>query len=355
MNTATAIVGSQERIEAVYRKLEGIDPDDLRDALLAITEGAPTLRHTRDLPYAGPELEVGEDGVTTLEELPDFERIVGINNQLPVHFLEEGVIAQRAVARVQLRESFSGLPAGSGWGTGSLVSNSLLLTNNHVIPDVAFAKKVRAEFNYQFDHLGTARPSDAYELDPDGFFRTNAALDYTVVRVRSKGGLVVSDGFDPVRPRLPLDDASVGPIDRIVRDDLVPHRFDRDDIIFPLRHTPGSKWGHLRLPASGVTYAVGQFLNVVGHPSGRRKEVALQENTITSILTNAVRYTADTEPGSSGSPVFTNGWDLVALHHAGGDQAPSGAWLNNEGMRIDRIVADLRANVPAAIQTELGI
>ena len=44
----------------------------------------------------------------------------------------------------------------------------------------------------------------------------------------------------------------------------------------------------------------------------------------------------------------------MALHHAGGDQV-NGVWLNNEGMRIDRIVADLRANVPAAIRTELGI
>jgi len=321
MNIATAIVGANPRTEAVYRQLEGIDPDDLRDALLAITEGAPCHQHTRDLPDAGLELAPGDPGVVGVAELPDFERVVGINNQLPVAFLEEGVIVQKAVARVQLRESVSGLPAGSGWGTGSLVSDSLLLTNNHVIPDAAFAKKVQAEFNYQFDHLGAAKASDAYQFDPDGFFRTNAALDYTLIRVRSRDRV---DG-------------------------------DRGDLVVPLRRTPGSVFGHLRLPGSGVTYATGQFLNVIGHPSGRRKEVAVQENTVTGVFTDVVRYTADTEPGSSGSPVFTNGWDLVALHHAGGDQAPSGAWLNNEGMRIDRIVADLQANLPANIRTELGI
>lgn len=363
MNTATAIIGSPDtdsrrRIEAVYEKLEGIDPDDLRDALLAITEGAPIHQFTRDLPDAGTELLPGEDGAVTVEELPDFERIVGINNQLPVAFLQEGVIVQKAVARVQLRESVAGLPAGSGWGSGSLISNSLLLTNNHVIPDVAFAKKVRAEFNYQLDHLGSAQPSDAYELDPDAFFRTNAALDYTVVRVRSKSTLVVSDQIDlgrVIKPRAPMDeDTRSG--DRIDVSDRISDRLiDRGDIVFPFRRSPGSVWGHLRLPASGVSYAVGQFLNVIGHPSGRRKEVALQENTVTGIFPNVVRYTADTEPGSSGSPVFTNGWDLVALHHAGGDQAANGTWLNNEGMRIDRIVADLQANVPASIRTELGI
>jgi len=347
MNTPTAIIGAQpDRLEAVYERLEGIDPDDLRDALLAITEGAPTHKYTRDLPDAGAELAPGDPGVITTGELPDFERIVGANNQLPVAFLEEGVLVQKAVARVQLRESVSGLPAGSGWGTGSLISPSLLLTNNHVIPDVAFAKKVRAEFNYQFDHLGTPLPSDAYEFDPDSFFRTNATLDYSVVRVRSKSTLVIG----PIANRtvngteVPED----GLTDRLRLPDL-------PDRVFPFRRPPGAIWGHLRLPASGVSYANGQFLNVVGHPSGRRKEVALQENTITGVFTNVVRYTADTEPGSSGSPVFTNGWDLVALHHAGGDQAPNGAWLNNEGMRIDRIVADLQANAPAAIRTELGI
>ena len=312
ISTAPSANGFQrDRLDRVYDLLAQIDPDDLRQALLAITEGAPLQRSTHDVDDPGPELPVGEGGAIELGDLSLDERVVGINNQLPVHFLEEGVVVQKAVARVKLKVANSGLPAGSGWGTGSLVSPSLLLTNNHVIPDRAFANKVAAEFNYQFDFGGADLPSDMFDLDPTSFFRTNASLDYTVVRVRSKQ--------------------------------------------VPLLRTPGSTWGHLRLPASTLSYANGQFLNVIGHPSGRRKEVALQENTITGVFTTVIRYTTDTEPGSSGSPVFTNGWDLVALHHAGGDQAPSGAWLNNEGMRIDRIVADLRATAPAAIRTELGI
>jgi V8-like Glu-specific endopeptidase len=31
-----------------------------------------------------------------------------------------------------------------------------------------------------------------------------------------------------------------------------------------------------------------------------------------------VQYTTDTLPGSSGSPVFNDNWEVVALHHAGG-------------------------------------
>lgn len=117
----------------------------------------------------------------------------------------------------------------------------------------------------------------------------------------------------------------------------------------------GDKWGWFRLPSGAVTYAAGQFMNAIGRPSARPKEVALQENKVTTVFTNAIRYTTDTEPGSSGSPVLTNGWDPVALHHAGGTQDPKGAWLDNEGIRLDSIVTHLRANATAAVLAELGL
>ena len=68
-----------------------------------------------------------------------------------------------------------------------------------------------------------------------------------------------------------------------------------------------------------------------------------------------IRYTADTEPGSSGSPVFNNTWKLIALHHSAGDQDPTtGQWVDNEGVRIDRIIEHIKAMVPAVVQ-ELGL
>jgi endonuclease G len=98
---------------------------------------------------------------------------------------------------------------------------------------------------------------------------------------------------------------------------------------------------------------------VIQHPQARSKEVALHDNEITTIFASAIRYRTDTEPGSSGSPVFDNEWELIALHHAGGD-FQNGQWLNNEGMRIDMIIDDLQNHyrgTPAgqAILNELGI
>ena len=122
----------------------------------------------------------------------------------------------------------------------------------------------------------------------------------------------------------------------------------------PSSATAGVEFGHLKL-TSGFFYAEGQTANIVQHPDGRPKEVALQENEIRSIHASVVRYTTDTEPGSSGSPVFNNSWQLIALHHSAGDQTPTGEWVNNEGVRIDKIIDHIKANVPLAVAAELGI
>jgi endonuclease G len=46
---------------------------------------------------------------------------------------------------------------------------------------------------------------------------------------------------------------------------------------------------------------------------GRHKEVVLRENRLVGRFANALHYVADTEPGSSGSPVFNSEWRPIAL------------------------------------------
>ncbi len=121
---------------------------------------------------------------------------------------------------------------------------------------------------------------------------------------------------------------------------------------------PGQKWGFIQLNPDPV-YLEEQHLNIIQHPSGRRKQIALQNNQSTDLYQNFIRYTTDTEPGSSGSSVFDNIWQIVALHHAGGEQDVDGRWINNQGVRIDSIVENLRDKFEgtnnSSLLDELGI
>jgi endonuclease G len=303
------------------------------------TAGVPIQRHYSDFPDPGNAVTAGvETAVRQLDEVVEIERIVGPANFLPVHFLEEGAVVQRAVARVVMK-------TGAAWASGFMVSPNLFLTNNHVISNAAFAATVEAQFMFQFNLDGSAAAVDTFQFNAAGVFHTNAALDYTLIRMQPKlrlGYRLTESGLDEAV----MDDAEAP---------LVPVRPGLIKPIIIRWERPGNKYGFIRLPSS-TAYAVGQHLNIIQHPAGRRKEVALQDNTITGVFPNVLRYTTDTEGGSSGSPVFNNAWDLVSLHHAGGDFV-NGQWLNNEGIRIDRIVADLRAHFGAghAVLTELGI
>lgn len=285
----------------------------------------------KDFPDPGPKVSVGEErSVVELNDLsvPYSERIIGEANFLPVHFLEKGAAIQRAVARVVLK-------SGQGWATGFMVSPTLFLTNNHVIPDVAFASSIEAQFQYQLDYNGLPKQVDIYQFDPNSVFHTNVQLDYTLIGMRKKSI------FSVVTPVVPVV---------VEASSLI----DSSNLINIWKHA-GNVHGFIPLQSS-VSYADKQHVNIVQHPAARRKEVALQQNNIQYIYNNHVRYTTDTEPGSSGSPVFNNSWGLILLHHAGGD-VQNGVWINNEGVRIDKIVADIRNHFGAnhAVVTELGI
>ncbi len=65
--------------------------------------------------------------------------------------------------------------------------------------------------------------------------------------------------------------------------------------------------------------AKGDHVTIIQHPEGGPKQIALNENRVTNIYNYHVQYTTDTMPGSSGSPVFNDKWQVVAIHHKGGN------------------------------------
>ena len=54
-----------------------------------------------------------------------------------------------------------------------------------------------------------------------------------------------------------------------------------------------------------VDLIVGQWVNIIQHPNGERKQLALRQNNIIDMLDDFLQYETDTAPGSSGSPTFS--------------------------------------------------
>lgn len=107
------------------------------------------------------------------------------------------------------------------------------------------------------------------------------------------------------------------------------------------------------LPALGESAQV----YVVGYPGGRDLSFSFQDNELLDHEgppggvpqipgVSRIHYTAPTEGGSSGSPVFnSSSWQVIALHHKGGKigmprlNGATGTYAANEGISIQSIVA----------------
>lgn len=98
------------------------------------------------------------------------------------------------------------------------------------------------------------------------------------------------------------------------------------------------------ISAEGKAIA-GDFVTIVQHPEGQKKQVTLRDNRIVDVFDEFLHYEADTQPGSSGSPVFNDQWELAALHHASvpAPEHPELGKFVNEGIRISRLLAFISA------------
>lgn len=248
------------------------------------------------------------------------KRILGSNDLVPILYLHQALAAARAVARIHI---YSADGVRLGYGTGFLASPRLLLTNNHVLGNAADAAKCQAEFHYELGADGNTGPSASFPLDPDSLFLTDEELDYTLVALGSDPALAAYG-------RLPLIETPVKPM-------------------------------------------LGEWVNIIQHPNGEPKQLALRENQVIDELEQFLQYRTDTAPGSSGSPVFNDRWEVVALHHSGVPQRdgqnrilttdgqvwePSMgeqriAWKANEGVRISQIAAHIKAQPLTPEQQEL--
>jgi V8-like Glu-specific endopeptidase len=222
------------------------------------------------------------------------EKIIRSNTLRPIAFLSTAVAVSRCVAHL-------GVTAGAqSWsGTGFLVGPDLLLTNNHVLPRADLALHTVFRFNFQDDADGRPERPDDYTGAPGGLFHTSKDLDYTLVQLTGR---------------------------------------------------PGDRWSYL--PLGAETPAVGDRVNIIQHPGGQPKQIAMRDNFVEYVGGGVVQYVTSTLPGSSGAPVLTDEWRVCAVHHAGGsitEPTTSRTFFRNEGILVSAILRDLPSSVRSVL------
>ena len=305
-----AIAKAQARAEALGLDLAALS-HRLREAQPGSINPQKLQRERRDFLLALHEADSAPEAEAR------FERIIAGNELQPVNFLPRGALAAQAVLRVVIRTADGRL---AGHGTGFLIGDGVFLTNHHVLPDPATAGQSIVEAFFEADVHGQDRPVQRFALEPQRLFHSSQPLDFTIVAVAPK-----ARGGEPL--------AALG-------------------------------W----LPLVGSTGKAleGEWLTIVQHPMGQRKQLCIRENQLLKRDTDVLWYSTDTLSGSSGSPVFNNDWLVVALHHSGVPETRNGRWqtidgrdfrpgvddedhvkwIANEGIRVSRIVETLR-NDPA--------
>jgi len=189
-------------------------------------------------------------------------------------------------------------------GNGFMISDRLFLTNNHIIHDCEVAKRSTVEFGYETDQNHCLKPTTRFSFAPDEFLMNSPKekLDFTVVAVgdRVSGEGALSDfGFCPLK---------------------------------------GNRDKH----------QLGEFVNIILHPGLDFKKIMFRNNQLIAQSEDVLHYCANMMSGSSGSPVFNDKFEPIALHHRGGSSrvaftqdGKSGPTEIAEGIRISAIVKQI--------------
>ncbi|HEX2913603.1 MAG TPA: serine protease [Chloroflexia bacterium] len=208
-----------------------------------------------------------------------------------IWYLEKAIQVSRSVARVLF-------PDGKHFATCFLVATDLIMTNHHVFGSSYETEGVRIQFNYRENLDGDLEEVEDYGCDPSTFF-TSQEFDYSVVK---------------------------------------------------LDRPAAERWGYLPMRQGQATPRE-SHIAIIQHPEGEPLQVAMRDNSLVYDDANTVEYLTSTEYGSSGSPVFNDYWQLIALHSQR-VQDPSitdrKVWYRNRGIKMNAILQNkaLAALIP---------
>lgn len=306
--------------------------------LKALIETAEDMPRSQTLPNTLQEIvEVAEDSQDRAIDALLNERVMGeAEDFLSVLYLKRAPIVSKSVARIIKRNT------GRGFGTGFMVAPGVLMTNQHVLRHEWDAEGAAVEFDFEISYRNRVMTPVRFDLRPDVLFHESKALDFALVAVE------------------PLDS---GTGQRALSD-----------------------FGYLPLDGAEGKIEIGKPINIIQHPNAETKQAVFRNAVLQDLPANdlpadaqyrgaprdiAAHYSADTKPGSSGSPVFNSDWQVIALHHSavvavradGAFQMQDDTfmqpaqirrenrdkdvkWVANEGIRISRIIKHLKDVAP---------
>ncbi len=231
------------------------------------------------------------------EAMTGLERVLGEAVYKPHQWLLTAFQRAQAVGRVWR--------GGKGWGSGFLIPKASLinpdwedhqvfLTNSHVISnsptDYRTLHPEQAEITFDALHGGG---TDQPRYNVDWFWESPVEeLDTTILKLNKEVEKVPDY---PVNPELP-------PIEEKNR------------------------------------------IYVIGHPKGGELSYSLQDNQLLAFNDKRIHYRSPTDPGSSGSPLYNDDWEIVGIHHGGHEDMPKldnpdETYPANEGIPIKAIIS----------------
>jgi len=207
------------------------------------------------------------------------EVLVRDNDLRPVRFLQLAQLVSRSVGRIRIND---GPVTEEGDATGFMIAPGLLMTNWHVLQSSEFAAAAAVVFDDEEAITGELKETRTFQLRPDLLFVNDRDLDFAIVEVspRTRSGVSLA------------------------------------------------QYGYLRLfeQTGKLDPSQREAANIVQHPGGGPKKLAIRDNYIQPVVPdgvdpekrlNSIFYGTDTLKGSSGSPVCSDQWYVVGLHRGG--------------------------------------